>query len=309
MIVCCGEALIDFVPLNAGDERLSYMPVPGGSPYNTAIAAARLESPTAYLGRVSEDFFGDMLVSNLEKNRVRSEYIRRSAEPTTLAFVKQDERGDAQYAFYTNGSADRNLSSADVPAEFSEEVEALLFGSISLTMEPGATTISNLIRRESERRTVSFDPNVRPTMIPDKSAYLARFEEWVSASTIVKVSDADLSWLYEDASPGEAASMLIDMGADLVVITMGAEGSLAKSRSFTAEVPAVKTRVADTIGAGDSFHAGLVSWLHRNDRLALSTVRDLSVEDAQDAIAFASKVASITCSRSGANPPFRRELE
>ena len=309
MIISCGEALIDFVPLNAGGERLTYMPVPGGSPYNTAISAARLEVPTAYLGRISSDFFGDMLVDNLEANGVHADYIVRSDEPTTLAFVKRDESGDAQYAFYTNGSADRNLSDADLPRTVPEAVKAILFGSISLTMEPGATTITNFVAREGERRTISFDPNIRPTMIPDRSAYLERFEEWVASATIVKISDADLEWLYPRESLTDAARRMLDMGAALVIVTKGADGSMAMSRDYAVEVPAIQTRVADTIGAGDSFHAGLISWLDRHEKLDLDTVRSLRPEDARGALGFAANVASITCSRSGANPPYLRELE
>lgn len=309
MIISCGEALIDFVPVNAGGERLTYLPVPGGSPYNTAISAARLEVPTAYLGRISSDFFGDMLVDNLEANGVQADYIVRSDEPTTLAFVKRDESGDAQYAFYTNGSADRNLSTADVPKTVPEAVKAILFGSISLTMEPGATTITDFVAREGERRTISFDPNIRPTMISDRSAYLERFEEWIAAATIVKISDADLEWLYPRESLADASRRMLDMGAALVIVTKGADGSMAMSRDYAVEVPASQTRVADTIGAGDSFHAGLISWLDRHDKLDLDTVRSLRPEDARGALGFAANVASITCSRSGANPPYLRELE
>jgi fructokinase len=285
------------------------MPVPGGSPYNTAIAAARLEVPTAYLGRISDDFFGDMLVSNLEHNHVDPGYIRRSSEPTTLAFVKQDEHGDAQYAFYTNGSADRNLSPGDIPDTLPSDAKALLFGSISLTMEPGATTITDLIQRESSVRTISFDPNIRPTMIPDRAAYLSRFETWASAATIVKISDADLGWLYDDITLDEAGSRILDMGACLVVVTKGKDGASARTRDYTVEVPAIPTRVADTIGAGDSFHAGLISWLHLHDKLDIETVRSLKPQDARSALGFAANVSSITCSRSGANPPYLSELE
>lgn len=308
MIISCGESLIDFVPLSAGGEKLTYMPVPGGSPYNTAIAASRLEVPTSYLGRISTDFFGDMLVENLGSNGVRDELIRRSDEPTTLAFVKRDDKGDAQYAFYSNGSADRNLSPGDLPSVVPDQVKAILFGSISLTMEPGATTISDFVAREGERRTVSFDPNIRPTMIPDRDAYERRFETWVASSTIVKISDADLDWLYPKLGLADAARRMLDMGAKLVVVTKGPDGSMAVSRDYTVDVPAIQTRVADTIGAGDSFHAGLISWLHRHNRLDLETVENLRPEDARGALGFAAEVASITCSRSGANPPYLREL-
>ena len=151
MIISCGEALIDFVP-QPGDE-LQYAPCPGGSPYNLAIASARLGASTGFLGKISRDFFGDILFNRLEKEGVNTGYTRRSDRLSTLAFVKIEQGEEPRYAFYTENTADRNLSSVDIPESLPDSVECLEFGSISLILEPQAETIKSLIRRENGKRT------------------------------------------------------------------------------------------------------------------------------------------------------------
>lgn len=200
MIVCCGEALIDMVPFRPegteGGE--AYRPCPGGSPYNSAVAVGRLGVPVAFLGRISRDFFGDSLVARLAANGVGTGLIARSGQPSTLAFVKLEEGEEPQYAFYTEGSADRSLLASDLPEELPEDARCLLFGSISMTMEPAASTIEALVMRESGRRVISFDPNVRPVMVVDHDAYILRMESWFKAATIVKISGADLDYVYPE---------------------------------------------------------------------------------------------------------------
>ncbi len=308
VILCCGEALIDFVPVAAGDGRECFLPAPGGCPYNTAISAARLGAPVGFLGRVSTDLFGEQIVEQLEANSVSMQYVTRSRRPTTLAFVKRNRKGEARYAFFANDSADRNLSAQDIPAELPASVNCLVFGSISLLLEPGATTIVDLVGRERGRRVLSFDPNIRADMIDDRPAYLQRFVELASQSTIVKTSDADLEWLYPAVPLRDAALGLIDAGATLVVLTMGENGSRALSKNLDISVPAVPVTVCDTVGAGDSFHAGLLSRLHDHDMLSVEAITGITAAQAAAAMTFAANVAAVTCSRAGADPAYRHEL-
>ncbi|MFW5729475.1 MAG: carbohydrate kinase family protein [Spirochaetota bacterium] len=308
MIICVGEALIDFIPQDNGSGRTCFLPSPGGSPYNTAICLGRLDAAVGFLGKLSTDFFGDMLIDRLTENGVDVSGVVRSNQPTTLAFVTRDERGDARYAFFAENSAERSMLPEDVPAELPGDDGALLFGSISTLMEPGATTITKLVEREDTRRVVSFDPNVRSNLIPSRSAYVRKFEHLVAHTTIVKISDDDLAWIYPEASPEDAAGHLLDLGTRLVVLTQGAEGSTAITRSAGATAPAARTTVSDTIGAGDSFHGGFLAWLHNHDRLSIDAVAGLTEQELRDALTYAAAVSGITCSRAGADPPTAGEV-
>lgn len=318
MILCCGEALIDMVPSKSVSGADAYEPCPGGSPYNSAIAIGRLGAASAFLSRLSSDFFGDQLVARLAANGVRTDLIARAPQPTTLAFVKIAAGKEPQYAFYTNDSADRSFSSGDVPPRLPEDTNALLFGSISLTMEPGASTIESLVQRESAARVVSFDPNIRPTMIADTTAYLSRFERWAGAATIVKISAADLEFLFPKLSLDAAIERLLSYGVDgasprLVAVTLGAEGAMAvlahRGRTIRATAPVVDLPVADTIGAGDTFHAAFLSFFELKGRLSREGLASLSEGELSEALAFANAAASVCCSRRGAEPPTMAELK
>lgn len=307
MIISCGEALIDFVPQKGGD--LQYAPCPGGSPYNLAIAAARLGAPVGFLGKISRDFFGDMLFSRLESEGVDTSFTRRSDRLSTLAFVKIEDGEEPRYAFYTENTADRNLVSVDIPESFPSSVECLEFGSISLLLEPGAQTIKNMIRRESGKRAISFDPNVRPMMVSDKGAYTAEMEELASLSTIVKVSSADLEWLYPERPAEESAMVWLAKGAGLIVMTRGKDGAVLLNSSYRVEAPEYWVKVKDTIGAGDTFHAAFLVRLHQLGRLSAKTASELTEEEALDAVEFAVKASSLNCAKQGADPPRSADMD
>jgi fructokinase len=335
MVTCVGEALIDFIPLEHHNHPGTpcFLPSPGGSPFNTAISLARLSVPTGFLGKLSRDFFGDMLADTLSNNGVDTSMLQRSDKNTTLAFVTRDDQGDARYAFFAEDSADRNLSVDELPehlpgdpnsgdpgngdpdnghlhnGDLPTEEGALLFGSISTLMEPGASTIERLVERESARRVVSFDPNVRANLIPDREAYRQRFEHLVSHTSIVKISDDDLAWVYPDAPAETAARRLLRLGTRLVVLTFGAEGSLALTNTLLASAPAAATEVSDTIGAGDSFHGGFIAWLQHHDHLSRAGIDELTQEDLRQALIYAATVSGITCSRPGADPPRAAEVD
>ncbi len=308
MIVVCGEALIDFTPATFGKAE-GYRAHPGGSPYNVAVGLGRLEAPVAFLGKISRDFFGERLRQNLRDNGVDLRYVREGREPSTLAFVHAPKGREPQFTFYGEGTADRRLLSEDVPPAFPPDVQALHFGSISLVLEPVATTLDSVMHRERRRRLISFDPNVRPGLITDRGTYLARLEGWVRVADVVKVSRADLSWLYPEDPFERAALRWKGLGPALVVVTLGSDGAAGWGGTGNARDPGMRVRVVDTVGAGDAFTAGLLAWLHRASRLARREIERLSPSDLASALAYANRVAALTCTRPGADPPRRDEVE
>jgi fructokinase len=317
MILCCGEALIDMLPRKAGEET-SFLPCPGGSPYNTAIAIGRLGVPVGFLGRLSTDFFGEILVKRLVENGVSADCIVRSGENSTLAFVKLDDGAEPQYVFYTEGSADRSLAPADLPPALPASVNCILFGSISMTMEPIASTIEALIRREADRGAgapiVSLDPNIRPFMIRHREAYVKRFEGWLRDVAIAKVSGADFDFIYPGLGLEGSLQRILGLGPRLVVSTLGPQGALALLRRengalLRVNAPVVDLPVADTIGAGDTFHGALLAWLDRRGKMSRPALAALDEAELYEALFFANKAASLVCSRHGAEPPGLNEVE
>lgn len=308
MILHCGEALIDFIPVLDSNGNNAYKPAPGGSPYNSSIASARLGARAVFLGRVSRDFFGDQLISNLEKNGVDTSHTVRTDQPSTLAFVKKTPNGEARYAFFVTDAADRGLVPEDIPDPLPPELNCIQFGSISLIPDPVSSTILDLVERESQRLVISFDPNIRTVLVEDEADYRRRVERAFSAATIIKISDEDLDWVDPGVDVREAAAKLLSDRTKLVVVTLGAEGAFAVTPRGTYSVSGVETEVSDTVGAGDSFHSALLAWLSRKKKLTLEAVGELEKEDVEAMLSFAARVASKTCSRPGADPPYLREV-
>jgi fructokinase len=283
------------------------------------VAVGRLGVPVTFLGRQSQDFFGDMLVNRLRENGVGTDLIVRSKEHSTLAFVKLEKGKEPQYVFYTEGTADRSFSPADLPATLPPEVRCILFGSISMTMEPIASTIESMVLREAKRTdarapVISFDPNIRPIMIHDRVSYARRMEVWMAHSTIVKISGADMEFVYPDLSRDEALRRVLSLGPRMVITTLGSDGAMAIGKrddgsSFTATAPVVEVTVADTIGAGDTFHAAFLSWLELHGKMSRSALSALTETELHDALFFANKAASLVCSKHGAEPPTMAEME
>jgi fructokinase len=307
MIVVCGEAVMDLVP-QGGSESDVYAARPGGSPYNVAIGLARLGIRAAYLGRLSTDAFGRSLRARLGAEGVVLDYVSEGSEHTTLALLRTEPHREPEYSFYVENSADRLLRPDDLPPAFREEVATLHFGSFSLVLEPGASILEGCMEREHGRRLITLDPNVRPTLIPDAGAYSARLEHWVALSDLVKVSGADLAWLYPGVDPAVAARRWLEMGPRLVVLTLGADGSAGWTRRASARAAGIRVQAVDTVGAGDAFMAGLVARLHERQRLERTALEALSTSDLEDVLHFANRVSALTCQRAGAEPPSRSEM-
>lgn len=306
MIVCCGEALVDMVPARCEGDR-GYVPKPGGSPYNVAIGLGRLGVPVGFLGRISTDFFGELLVRHLRENGVDLRYTVRGSHPTALAFVHLPPGTEPVFQFYGTGTADVMLSLGDLPAGFPSDVAGLHFGSISLLRPPASEVYDHLMRREHHKRVISLDPNVRPAFIQDRAAFRARLEDWVLRVDIVRASRADVAWVYPGEPVEEVARRWVASGVGLVVVTLGGEGALGCTATSVVRVPAHPVQVVDTVGAGDAFTAALLAWLVGAGWY--ERVREIPEGALCEALAYAARAAAVTCTRPGADPPHRWELD
>ena len=304
MILCCGEALIDMLPRESTGGEPAFAPYPGGAVFNTAIALGRLGVETSFFSGLSRDLFGEMLETALGASHVDASVAVRSDRPTTLAFVKLVD-GQARYAFYDENTAGRMLTPADLPDV--TEAEALFFGGISLVVDPcGAAYEALMLReagkREAGKRVTMIDPNIRPGFITDERAYRARIERILAVADIVKISDEDMDWLGTDADE------ILGNGAALVCVTEGAKGVVGHWRGGSVRAEAQRVQVVDTVGAGDTFNAGLLAGLSQAgllDRTALAQLDEAKVKPALD---LGNRAAAITVSRAGANPPWANEL-
>jgi len=309
MIVSCGEALIDFVPMQGVDGHTGYRPCEGGSPLNIAVGLGRLGTPVGFLGKISNDFFGDMLVGHLARNKVDTGLVVRGPENTTLGFVSlPEDGGEPQYAFVATGAADRTITVDDFPADLPDTVTALQFGSISLVQEPGAGAYEALMRREAGRRVMVLDPNIRPGLIANRAAYIARMEAWIGMMTLVRASVVDIEWLYPGEKIDAVAARWRDLGAAVVIVTLGAEGARAWSADGEALAVGPPVAAADTVGAGDSFFSCTLSWLYGNGHLTGDGLASLGSGALEQALSFGCRCAAITCSRPGADPPWAEEV-
>lgn len=306
MIVCCGEALIDFLPRKSDAGADVYQPFNGGSIFNTAIALGRLGIDTGFYTGISNDFFGDSLLAGLRDSKVDTRFVKRSDWPSTLAFVKLSD-GHARYSFFDENSSMRMLTKKDLP-KFPAKVKALHFGSISLIPEPGGGTLEALMKRERKSRVICVDPNIRPGFIKNRKSHLARLARLIAMADIVKISDEDIAWMTGSKDIAKAARKWLKAGAKVVAVTKGGEGVEAFTAKGTVALPATKVKVADTVGAGDTFTAGLLTALLKAKVLDKKALATLSLETLKDALAFAARAAAVTVSRPGADPPWAHEL-
>lgn len=306
MILCAGEALLDMLPRRTAEGEAAFAPYAGGAVFNTAIALGRLGAATGFFSGLSTDLFGRMLEEALSASRVDASFCARSDRPTTLAFVTLVD-GQARYAFYDENTAGRMLGAADLPI-LPDTVEALFCGGISLAVEPCGAAYEALMLREADARVTMLDPNIRPGFITDDAAYRARIARMIAAADIVKLSDEDLHWLE---GPGETAALargLLERGPRLVLLTAGAEGATAFARTAEAHVAADPVTVVDTVGAGDTFNAGILAALRRDGRLSKPALSALDRAALGDALSLAVRAAAVTVSRAGANPPWAEDL-
>lgn len=307
MILSCGEALIDMLPRTSTEGEAAFAPYAGGAVFNTAIALGRLGAPSAFFSGVSTDMLGEILAETLVASKVDTRFLARSGRPTTVAFVKL-VNGQATYAFYDEGTAGRMLSEADLPV-LPADVDTLFLGGISLVNDPAASTYEALQTRECGSRVTMIDPNIRPGFIAGKEAeYRARIERMIARADIVKLSDEDLHWLMGEGDVSALARALLARGPKLVFITEGAAGARAVTATQDRFVAARAVTVADTVGAGDTFNAGVLAALHEAGALSKAGIAALPDATLDAALGLGVRAAAVTVSRPGANPPWRIEL-
>ena len=307
MILSCGEALIDMLPRTTTLGEPAFSPYAGGAVFNTAIALGRLGAPSGFFSGISTDMLGEILTETLQASKVDTSFCARSGRPTTVAFVKLVD-GQATYAFYDENTAGRLLSQDQLPA-LPASVDALFFGGISLVNDPAAGTYEALQARESGSRVTMIDPNIRPGFIAGKEAeYRARIERMIARADIVKLSDEDLHWLEGEGDLSELARGILAKGPKVVFVTEGATGARAVTATQNRFVPSRKVTVVDTVGAGDTFNAGVLCSLHEAGVLTKAGVAALTDAQLDAALTLGAQAAAVTVSRAGANPPWRAEL-
>lgn len=306
MLTVIGEALVDVVS-REGEEPRAHV---GGSPMNVAVGLARLGHDVQFLGRYGRDEYGRQVADHLTGNGVRLPFDA-DALPTSVAQATLDETGAASYDFQLDWSLDVSPERID---ELLRDTDALHAGSIGAMLEPGATVVGQALERARGHALISYDPNCRPSIIPDSSDARARAEKIVALSHVIKASDEDLLWLYPHRSIEDSARAWLKAGTRLVVVTRGAMGPWAVSRGTGrdgVEVPAARVTVADTVGAGDSFMAALLSGLADRNILgptAASALDELDGAQLTELLRHAAAAAGVTVSRSGADLPTRADL-
>ena len=307
MFVVCGEALMDVFATGDTAAGVALDARVGGSPFNAAVGLARLGQPVAFFSAVSRGFLGERLMRALAAEGVDTSAVRRNDAPTTLGLVGLDVDGVPSYAFYGEGCADRQLT-PDALDELPRGVRAIHLGSYATVVEPIGSTLRALVEREHERTLISYDPNIRLNVEPDLARWRDMLEWMLPRTHLLKISEEDLQLLLPDTCLEDFAAAALRRGVALVAVTRGAEGAVAWTPQAHAGVPTVQMELIDTVGAGDTFQAALLTWLDEHDRLSVPALHALSVAELESALGFAARAAAVTCSRRGADMPRRNEL-
>lgn len=308
MILVTGETIVDFIESGRSGESRTYEAVIGGSPLNVATALARLGRPVAFFGAISTDRFGRDVVDRLVREGVDTSLVRRTDRPAPLAFASLDDEGVAQYTFTLAGSADLSLSVDDLPAALPATIDCIHFGSVAAALEPSASAITTLVERFGDDRVVSFDPNVRAAIIPDRAAWLARFDTLLSRVDVLKASAEDVSWIFGTDDIEAVARAWSRIGPKLAVITAGAEGAVAAVRGEVMRMPAAPIACVDTIGAGDAFQGTLLDGIAFHGLMSKSALAELDPALLPALIRPAIAVAGRVCERRGADFPRGSEI-
>ena len=288
-----GEALMDLIPVAGGERR----PMVGGGPANTAKAVARLGHSISFIGGISSDEYGRAIDAELSDSGVDLSLVLRADLPTALAIATIDQNGLAKYDFELAGTTSFAFNDSWLP---DGNVDVIHLGSVATLLEPGS---SQLLKWASSKSTpIIFDPNVRPSIEGDKDLYRAAVERWIDVATIVKLSEDDLNWLY-DRDEESVIKLWLSRGVEIVVVTRAEKGLRAYRNGAVVEVPAVVIDLVDSVGAGDTIGAVLV------EGVLTQGITGLKDENLRSVLVRAAKAAAITCSRAGANPPWREELD
>ena len=308
MIICAGESLIDMVSFRGEPE---YTPHVGGSNFNSSIALGRLGANSYYFGAVSNDSYGELIENTLRHSKVKEDFVIKTNRPTTLAYADVID-GIAEYTFVDEYSAGRLLDQTSLKPFVKRVIKAkaLLVGGISLQAEPCGSSWQWLVEEVSGHLPIYFDANIRPDFIENKRNYFDRFVELTTKVDIIKISEEDYRYLYGAQDFNKVSKDWLNNGVKLVIFTLGAEGSkVIYDNGKEIFVKSKKVDVVDTIAAGDTFNAGFLLSLDEQgllDRESLDIISDTQLEKA---LSYANKVASITVTKKGANPPWLDEIQ
>lgn len=311
MLMICGEALLDVFQGDATPTGMALDAKVGGSPFNLAVGLARLGQPAAFFSAISTGFAGERLLRALVDEGVDTRAVARLDAPTTLSLIGLDAQGVPSYAFYGAGCADRQVQADDlkrVPAG----LRLVNLGSYASVVEPVASTQRALVERERARgqrgALIAFDPNIRLNVEPDLARWRDQLDWMLPRTDLLKVSDEDLGLLQPASSIGDFAARALAAGVKLVVVTRGAQGAVGWNAQGRVAALPVSVPVVDTVGAGDTFQAALITWLAEHDALTPAALGALRRDALSAALQFAARAAAITCSRRGADLPRRAEL-
>tara|TARA_B110000503_G_scaffold136336_1_gene218482 strand:+ start:1060 stop:1968 length:909 start_codon:yes stop_codon:yes gene_type:complete len=295
----CGEVLIDLIP-GVDGNRVAHV---GGGPANTAKALARLGLDTHFIDGISTDEYGVAARRELLDDEVKLDLALTSEKPTCLATVTLDASGGASYEFLIGGTATFDFSHSWLPDPSRYKPQVLHIGTLATVIEPGASLLYDWAIQVAEFAPIVFDPNIRPSVISDRARYQESVEKWAAISSVIKVSDDDMAWLYPDEKYEAIAQRWLSSGATLVVVTRGSQGLIGFTAGSSVEVPGVKIEVADTVGAGDTVGAIIVEAMVGKGML------NLTGDVLKSTLQRAALAAGITCSRKGAQPPYKHELK
>jgi fructokinase len=311
MLMICGEALLDVFQ---GDETRTGMLLDanvGGSPFNLAVGLARLGQPAAFFSAVSTGFAGERLMRTLVAEGVDTRAVARLDAPTTLSLIGLDAQGVPSYAFYGEGCADR-LVTAEHLTQVPAELALVNLGSFATVVEPVASTQRALVERERTRGAagalIAYDPNIRLNVEPDLARWRDQLAWMLPRTDLLKVSDEDLGLLLPGTPIEDFAAGALAAGVTLVVVTRGAQGASGWTAQGRVDIAPAPVTVVDTVGAGDTFQAALITWLAEHASLTRPALATLSTDALRTALQFAARAAAITCSRRGADMPRRAEL-
>ena len=307
MFLSCGEALFDLFPSAETDTGFIFDARIGGSPFNVAVGLSRLGCGAALFTGLSSDPLGRRLERTLKDEGVDTTYLVSKQNQTTLALVGVGPNGVPQYSFYGHDAADCSVSETDLP-ELPRSVAAMHFGSYSLVVEPTGSSLLQLARRNHDGRLVSFDPNPRLNIEPDVGRWRRRVEAFSEIADLIKVSDEDLEMLFPGDDIDSAISRWSSRGVQLIVVTRGGDGALVSLRGEVFESSGRTVEVVDTVGAGDSFQAGLLCGLNELDKATKAGLSEVSLDECRRIVDFAMEAAAMTCTRRGADLPRRSEL-
>ncbi len=307
MFVVCGEALFDVFATGDTPTGMAMDARVGGSPFNVAVGLARLAQPVSFLSQVSRGFLGERLMRALAAEGVQTATVQRSDAPTTLSLIGLDAKGVPSYSFYGEGCADRLLGDTALAA-LPAGIQAINFGSYATVIGETAATQRKLVEREQGRALIAYDPNIRLNVEPSLDVWRTQIDWMLPRTQLLKVSDEDLRLVWPGVEPADFAARALAQGAQLVVVTRGGEGATGWTATGRVDVPPVAVQVIDTVGAGDTFQAALLTWLAERDALSAPALAALSKDALGSALGFAARAAAITCSRRGADMPRRAEL-